>query len=100
MTTPADINAIVPGLYTAFDRLVRGEIARGRKHWSVDAAFHVLRWQGFGGGRVLNNDLTALVARVWLQENPDWPDFFELRRSRFDGPERDQRQPELWGCPA
>jgi hypothetical protein len=103
MTTPADINAIVPGLYDAFDWLVKGEITRGRRRWSVDAALHVLRWQGFGGGRVLNNDITALLARVWIQENPAWPEFFELRRSRFDEPEPDPRQPmfpEFCGVPA
>lgn len=89
---------MVPGLYDAFDRLVWSEIARGRRRWSVDAAFHVLRWQGFGGGRILNNDLTALVARVWVTINPDWAGFFELRRSHFDAILPDPSQPDLFAA--
>lgn len=94
-----EIERAVPGLYEAFDALAQERIRRGYRHWSSDAIFHILRWQGWGGGRVLNDHLTAAVARVWIEENPEHEGFFELRCSRFDRV-GDQRQADLFGAGA
>lgn len=57
--------------------------SRGYKTWSMDALFHVLRWNSAldtGGSHVkINNDFTAVAARDVMKAHPDLDGFFRLR---------------------
>lgn len=66
-----------------FDRLAHELIKRGWEHYSSDAILHRIRWH-FHVERGLrdykcNDHWTAYLARWWLKNNPNHPDFFELR---------------------
>ncbi len=57
---------------------------QGHKRWSIDALFHVLRWQRASRGRdhlglKLNNNHTALAARELMETYPQLDGFFEIR---------------------
>lgn len=56
---------------------------RGYKRWSMDALFHVLRFQtALTTGNIglkLNNNYTALAARDVMSEYPELDGFFQLR---------------------
>jgi hypothetical protein len=59
----------------------------GIRHYSVDALFHILRWEiaiktrGEEEFR-LNNNFTAFYARLISDREPDLKDFFTLRERR------------------
>tara|TARA_R100001163_G_scaffold12521_2_gene11629 strand:+ start:5068 stop:5403 length:336 start_codon:yes stop_codon:yes gene_type:complete len=57
---------------------------QGHKRWSIDALFHVLRWQRATtirnhNGLKLNNNHTALAARELMEIYPQLNGFFEVR---------------------
>jgi hypothetical protein len=57
---------------------------QGHKRWSIDALFHVLRWQRATAirnhnGLKLNNNHTALAARELMEIYPQLNGFFEVR---------------------
>nr|BAR30672.1 hypothetical protein [uncultured Mediterranean phage uvMED] len=57
---------------------------QGHKRWSIDALFHVLRWQRATtirnhNGLKLNNNHTALAARELMEIYPQLDGFFEVR---------------------
>lgn len=88
-----------PEVYGLFDRIAREAIARGRRRYSADAIFHIIRWTLH---IEMNDDFTAEFAREWLSRNPDYPTFFETRRSQCDRPP-DRQYPLPFGeqpCPA
>jgi hypothetical protein len=72
-----------PEVYRKFCDYADEVIGRGFKQFSSDAIFHRVRWfMKVEGGRKLfeiNNNHTPYYARMWMQEHPQWPKFFELR---------------------
>lgn len=63
--------------------------SRGCKRWSMDALFHVLRFQTAlttgDMGLKLNNNYTALAARDVMSEYPELDGFFQLRERKPRG---------------
>ena len=60
---------------------------KGYQHWSMDAAFHVLRWEtsittGRNDGLKVNNNFSAFAARDLMKRYPDLEGFFQLRKQR------------------
>ena len=60
--------------------------ARGHKHWSIDALFHVLRFNSALSTATpddqnlkINNNYTSLASRDLMAEYPELRGFFELR---------------------
>ena len=63
---------------------------QGHKRWSIDALFHVLRWQRATvirnhNGLKLNNNHTALAARELMERYPQLNGFFQLRERKPRG---------------
>lgn len=78
-----------PEVYDALVELCRRWCARGRDRWSVDGAFHVLRWERRIVGLPddhdiykLNNNLTSRYARLVMEREPDLAGVFEVRELR------------------
>lgn len=75
--------AVVALAYEAKDR-------RRFPYWSMDALFHVLRWQNPGvttgdHGLRLNNNYTAYAVRDLIAEHPEFEGFFRLRQQKPRG---------------
>lgn len=76
-----------PHVYRALVDLARQRKNRGRKHWSMKAAFEVLRdldsFQTDPRSETskykLNNIFTAFYARLIMQNEPDLAGFFSTR---------------------
>jgi hypothetical protein len=63
----------------------------------VDAFFNTIRWdteEAMQGEEFkMNNDFRPYYARLWLQNNPDHWDFFEVRRVKGEEPPPPAHQP-------
>tara|TARA_S200002703_G_scaffold159130_1_gene171553 strand:+ start:1305 stop:1640 length:336 start_codon:yes stop_codon:yes gene_type:complete len=73
-----------PFLIRDLARLALDLRGQGHKRWSIDALFHVLRWQRATtirnhDGLKLNNNHTALAARELMEIYPQLDGFFEVR---------------------
>nr|BAR30660.1 hypothetical protein [uncultured Mediterranean phage uvMED] len=73
-----------PFLIRDLARLALDLRGQGHKRWSIDALFHVLRWQRATtirnhNGLKLNNNHTALAARELMEIYPQLDGFFEVR---------------------
>jgi hypothetical protein len=76
-----------PHVYKGLVVLARKAQARGIEQYSVDALFHVLRWEmAVETSRDededpfrLNNNYTSFYARLIMDREPDLKGFFELR---------------------
>lgn len=80
-----------PEVWQMFKRFTFELIGRGVRHYSADAVLHRIRWEttlqhGDGSGFKCNNNFTALYARRFAREFPQYRDFFSFRRSKVDGP--------------
>jgi hypothetical protein len=76
-----------PQVYPLFCHLVQKKIDEGHMRLGVSVIWEDLRWEGIkktesDDGFKLNNDHRAYIARIWLSEHPEYPEFFELRRVR------------------
>jgi hypothetical protein len=82
-----DFDKANPHVYRRLVSLARRAKIRGIRHYSVDALFHILRWEiaiktrGEEEFR-LNNNFTAFYARLISDREPDLKDFFTLRERR------------------
>jgi hypothetical protein len=87
-----------------FDKFARDLVRVGWKHYSSDAILHRIRWhyhveQGDRDFKC-NNNWTAYLARWWLERNPEYPEFFELRAlssERFPPPSDNKQDYGLFG---
>ena len=71
-----------PDVYTEIVELARRAKAGGRRHWSINGVFEVLRYsrlQTQGEQFKLNNSFRAAYARMVMDRNPDLMGFFEVR---------------------
>jgi hypothetical protein len=78
-----------PKTMPAILELARRAKAKGHERWSMDALFHVLRWEtGIdteSHGLKLNNNHTAYASRDLMNEYPEFEGFFENRETRPRG---------------
>lgn len=75
-----------PGLLRQLHEIALRAKRKGYQHWSMDAAFHVLRWEttlttGSDGLKV-NNNFSAFAARDLMQIYPELDGFFAIRKQR------------------
>lgn len=81
-----------PDVVEAVVKVCRQMKASGKDGWSIDAAFHVVRWQmatsahGQGADFALNNTFTAPMGRYIMATFPDLAGYFETRRRRCELP--------------
>jgi len=86
-----EFDAANPHVYEALVDLCRRVQARGRKRWSINAAFEVPRYRWTmqtirrEGEFKLNNNFRAYYARMIEAQEPELAGFFELRESAADG---------------
>lgn len=81
-----------PEIYALFDRFARQTIARGHRRFSADAILHRIRWEASventGRHYKINDHFSAYYARLWIEQNPAWPHFFERRVAEGEKPPR------------
>lgn len=80
----ARFHAANPHVFANLLKLTRREVQKGRRHWSVKGAYEVLRWnisETTGADYKLNNNFTAIYARL-LNAEPGVPDDFYRTRER------------------
>ena len=81
-----------PVIYMHFCRFARELIAAGRERASSKMIVERIRWETMvrptdqGVPNVveplkINNNMTAYLARLWLEEHPEHPDFFRTRKA-------------------
>ncbi len=75
-----------PHVFTELVRLCRRVQAQGYDHWSIKAAYEVLRYNRMirtrGDAFKLNDHYTAMYARKIMAECPDLDGFFETRKRK------------------
>lgn len=81
-----EYHAAHPEVYELLVKLARDVKARGKAKYSMKAIFERARWHyAIEKGDeefVLNNDFTALFARLIMESEPDLAEFFETRERR------------------
>jgi hypothetical protein len=91
-----NLHELHPEIYERIDRECKLLISNGRTHYGVQSFFESIRWEtdlsmqeGENGELFkMNNDFPAYYARLWLQNNPFFWDFFELRRVKGEYPKK------------
>lgn len=77
-----------PQVYGALRQMALEAKRRGNRQWGMKGLFEVLRWQHAmateGDPFRLNNNYTALYARLLMDQEPELTGFFELRRRTAD----------------
>ena len=78
-----------PDVYLALVDLAHELKRKGRKHYSINGLFEVLRWQrainaNDPWGWKINNSYRAFYARKIMRDYPELKGFFELRISAAD----------------
>jgi hypothetical protein len=77
-----------PHIYDLVCRFARTAQEAGFRCYGIAAIFERVRWHVTVERREewkMNNNYRAFYARLWLHDHPDWPGFFETRRSCADG---------------
>ena len=78
-----------PGLLRQLHEIALRAKRKGYQHWSMDAAFHVLRWETTlttgNDGLKVNNNFSAFAARDLMRIYPELEGFFQLRKQRPRG---------------
>lgn len=73
-----------PQVYKALRQLALDMRGRGVRHYGIKALFEVLRYEYAlrteGDTFKLNNNYTALYARLLMEQEPELAGFFETRR--------------------
>lgn len=84
----ARFNADNPRVYEWFDYFTRQLIASGHKNGSAKMVCERIRWETHvatvGTPVKINNNYTAMYARMWMKYNPSHAGFFRLRARSED----------------
>ena len=76
-------HAANPEVYRLFNRFAHEAIVSGHARMSADLILHRIRWytmvETVGDTFKVNDHWTSRYARMWMERNPDYPNFFELR---------------------
>jgi hypothetical protein len=82
----ARFNANNPALLKVIEGIALDLRGRGFQHFGMKAIFERVRWlyaiKTVGDEYKLNNDFTALYARLLMDQHPSLKGFFRLRRLR------------------
>jgi hypothetical protein len=77
-----------PQIYQAFKRIANEAIGKGHKNLSAEFIFNVIRWQtgveANGDEFKVNNNYKAFYSRLFMEEYPEYNDFFRTRKSNAD----------------
>lgn len=77
-----------PEIYRFFRRYALKSIEKGHKRLSAEFIFNIIRWETpiRAGDKdfKINNDFKPFYSRMFLNEFPQYRDFFETRRSKAD----------------
>ena len=77
-----------PHVYKLFTRFAQKATSSGRKRYSARTIWHVMRWHAdfetTDTAYKLNDHHTPFYARLWMEEHPQYPGFFETRRAVAD----------------
>ena len=72
-----------PEIYEQFEHLALHMIVSGRKKYSAEIIINKIRWEHDiktdGDVFKINNDFKAIMARLFIYNNPNYDGFFELR---------------------
>ncbi len=78
-----------PGVFKQFVELAFKMLKTGRAKYSARTIIEVMRWeydlQTVGEVFKINGDFVPMYVRMLIHENPEFGDFFELRRVRSRG---------------
>lgn len=74
-----------PHVYANLEMLVNRAVRNGRKNWSINGAFEVMRWEmamptKSPDNLKLGNNLRPYYARLFEERNPHLQGFFRTRR--------------------
>jgi hypothetical protein len=82
----AEFHAANPDVYAELVRLARDARSAGRQRVGMKELWEVARWhlrlRTHADGYALNNDFTALYARLIQDQEPDLAGLFETRRRK------------------
>ena len=77
-----------PHIYEAFKHHTHLAISRGFKNFSAEFVFNILRWEtGISAKHdpyKINNNYKAFYSRMFMNEYPEYANFFRVRKSKFD----------------
>lgn len=76
-----------PHLYEAFKTVAFDALNIGFKNYGAKGIFEIIRWKRAerGDGEFkINNNYAPLFARLFVNEYPQYADFFRFKKSRFD----------------
>lgn len=73
-----------PRVYILWDRFTRRMINAGLKNGSAALVMERIRWEttietSFDKPVKINNNYKARYARFWMEQNPEWKDYFRTR---------------------
>ena len=75
-----------PHVYVLFDKFTWQVIRAGFNRYSARAIFHRIRWytniETSDPTFKLNNNHSPYYARMWMEDHPEFPEFFETRQLR------------------
>jgi len=93
-----EVHALNPAIYDKINAQAQTLLSQGRTHYGVEAFFASIRWDSVLGMNneefKMNDHYTAYYARFWLQNNPYFWGFFELRRVKGEYPKKDEAEEE------
>ena len=82
-------NAENPEIYKLFSMYALQLIAIGTMNLSAYLIYERMRWESLVGGNdgyKLNNNYRPYYARLFMQDNPEYEGYFELRRTESEKP--------------
>lgn len=82
-----DYHQKTPLIYDAFKITIWKAMNKGYNEWSAKSIFEIIRWEtsiNGNDGFKINNNYTALYARMFANEYPEYKDFFKFKESKFD----------------
>ncbi len=75
-------------IYESFKKFAFIAIGKGHTRLSSDFIFHAIRWntpiRADKDHFKLNNNYTPFYSRMFVNEHPEYKDFFVMKKSKFD----------------
>ena len=97
-------HAANPVVYDLFRRFTSRAIKSGYRHFSVAMIIERIRWETnvetydptSDDTLKINNNYKAYYARLWMRDNPGWPEFFRTRALTAGRPADGTSEQALW----
>jgi len=75
-----------PHVYKALKKIIFRAIEKGYKHFSIDMAYQILRWEtgvtSDDADYKLNNNFRSFYGRLFVLDYPQYSDLFSFRKSK------------------